>query len=313
MHEINSFTLHYPVFAENLRDVPQTLLSFIELRFAKLATNELYQWIENGRVQIDSEAAHPAQLLKAGQQVSISLPGHIEEAVDTSWRTVWENEEIMAVYKPHNLPVSRTTRNLHNTLIQLIRRQTPYLNAHLLHRLDTETAGLILLAKNKAADKKWKPRLTQLIQRKVYQARVYGDPEWEQQLMECELSEREHSAIRCQMHVVEADQPEQYRKPQQSKTAFRVLQRYGDQTLIECELFTGRKHQIRAHLAHLGHPIIGDKIYAHDGHYYLKRLNGPLGEADIRDLGGDHQQLVAVELVLQPEPDAAPIQISLNR
>lgn len=280
------------------------------LRFQKTSPEELQQWFQDGRVRLDGQAVEPAQRLQPGQTLSLLLPGHQEDRVDIRWRTLWENDELLVAYKPPLLPVSRTTRNLYNTLIQLVRRQTPWYDAHLLHRLDTETGGLIVLAKNKAADKKWKPRLAELIERKLYHARVYGVPDWRQKLMDCQLSEKVGSAIRSQMYVVDDSCAELFTKPKSSRTGFRVLSSDQQQSIIECELFTGRKHQIRAQLAHLGHPIVADKIYAHAGRYYLQRLERPLTVDEFEQLGGEHHQLTAVQLDIRPDP-AQPV-ISLR-
>ncbi len=307
-----SFTLSFPVFSESLQPGSTSLLSFVQQRFARTEPAELIGWIASGRVRVDQQLSCAEQRLAAGQTVQVTMPDHREDPVDTSWQLVWQNEEIMAVYKPPLLPVSRTTRNLYNTLIQLVRRQSPYYDAHLLHRLDTETDGLILIAKDKAADLKWKKQLASLIERKIYQARVHGQPDWNERTFECELSEREGSAIRSQMYVVDPTQPEQYKKPKLSKTAFRVLRTEGACSLLECELFTGRKHQIRSQLAHLGHPVVGDKIYAHQGHYYLKRLEVGLTGEDIELLGAPHHQLTAVRLELRLGPDSELVCIELN-
>lgn len=307
-----SFTLTYPVFAESLSDGPHTLLQFLRLRYARMDEDELKLWINCDQIKLDDQPAKPGTVLKPEQKVSVILPGHREDPVSVDWQMIWQNDEIMAVYKPHLLPVSRTTRNLYNTLIQLVRRQTPHYDAHLLHRLDTETGGLILIAKNKAADLKWKKQLNRLIEHKMYRARVYGDPTWQETTLECELSEQHNSAIRSQMYVVDPQQRGLFSKPKQSKTHFKVLQHDRSSSLIECELFSGRKHQIRAHLAHLGYPIIGDKIYAYEGQYYLKRLDKGLNEADFTALGGEYHQLQASMLQIRPDPEQPPVVIDIS-
>lgn len=311
--DLHPFELHHPVFTDCLSDNVRTLLEFVALRYAKHEQRELIEWINTERILLDGVRAHPGQCLTAGQIVSVIMSDHWEDAVDTQWYRVWENAEILAVYKPALLPVSRTTRNLYNTLIQLVRRQTPFYDAHLLHRLDTETDGLILIAKDKAADRKWKKQLDQLIERKLYHAVVSGHPKWRIKEVECELSERIDSKIRSQVYVA-GDQPSTlYKKLRWSKTAFRVLSRDDNTSLIECELFTGRKHQIRAHLASLGYPIIGDKIYAHEGRFYLKRLDAALSEGDYEVLQSVHHRLTAVELVVRPDPDSPSIRLRLNQ
>jgi len=286
-----------------------SLFNFLYARLSKNHQQQLPQLFEDEYVSVDGEVATSKQSLKVGQKVEVFLSDHQEETVDDHWKVLWENNELMAVYKPHLLPVSRTTRNLYNTLISLIRRQTPYVNANLLHRLDTETAGIVLIAKNSAADKKWKPSLDKLITRKIYHAWVSGSPEWDEHLCECALSEKIDSPIRSQIYVVDPENPQQYPKPKQSKTAFRVLKREQRRSLLECELFTGRKHQIRAQLAYLGHPIIGDKIYSQGGKFYLKRLESDLTDQDFTALGATSHRLTAVEIEINTDDDRYTISI----
>lgn len=286
-----------------------SLYDFLYARLSKNHQQQLLQLFEGARVSVDGEVATSTQPLKTGKKVEVFLSDHQEEPVDDHWKVLWENNELMAVYKPHLLPVSRTTRNLYNTLISLIRRQTPYENAHLLHRLDAETAGIVLIAKNSAADKKWKPNLDTLITRKIYHAWVNGSPDWDLKVCECLLSEKVGSPIRSQIYVVDPLHPQLYPKPKQSKTAFRVLQREQGRSLIECELFTGRKHQLRAQLAFLGHPILGDKIYSQGGKYYLKRLESELTEQDFNVLGARSHQLTAVEIEVNADGERYTISI----
>ncbi len=246
--------------------------------------------------------------LQPGDNISLLLPDHQEEAVDTGWKILWQHQELTAVHKPAPLPVSRTTRNLFNTLISLFRRATVHKDAHLLHRLDAETSGIILLANYAHADKKWKKKLERLIERKVYHALVYGVPGWQEakwerrswQGYECQtfLAEKTDSAIRSQMHVVAEDETDTVKSPKLATTRFRVLKTFNGYSLIECELLSGRKHQIRAQLAHLGYPIIGDKIYSHNGRFYLKRLQQDLSADDYAQLGAEHHLLHAFELQL---------------
>ncbi|WP_415902312.1 RluA family pseudouridine synthase [Neptuniibacter sp. QD29_5] len=300
----DSVVLYFPVYSAAL-----TISCFLSTRLASFHQAQLPQLFAEGFISVDGQIASESQVLAVGQQVAVSLPDHYEEPVDTHWQKLWENEEILAVFKPHLLPVSRTTRNLYNTLISLVRRQTAYEDAHLLHRLDTETAGIILLAKNKAVDKKWKPRLDKLISKKIYHAWVEGIPEWDELSYECELSEKAGSLIRSQMYVVDQAESDLYPKPKQSQTLFRVLRKEEGKSLIECELMTGRKHQIRVHLAHLGHPIIGDKIYSKGGKYYLKRLKKELGKADFADLGSEYQMLTAVRMEINPDDQPVTIRV----
>lgn len=242
-------------------------------------------------VRVNGMVERADRTLQPGDRVCVWLPEHQEDTAETGWQLLWDDSDLMAVHKPAGLPVSRTTRNLFNTLISLVRRDTQYKHAHLLHRLDAETSGVVLLAKNEQADKHWKKHLDQLLQRKVYHALVWGNPLWEEYHCETWLAEQNGSAIRSRMVVTTEHDENAVHPPKWSRTQFRVLQRFNSHTLLECELFTGRKHQIRAQLAHLGHPIIGDKIYSHDGAFYLKRLQHDLTAEDLARLGAPHHLL----------------------
>ncbi|OUS36855.1 RNA pseudouridine synthase ['Osedax' symbiont bacterium Rs2_46_30_T18] len=310
--EGTNFDLCYQIFAEQLFATQSTVSDFMQLHLPLLGSAELQQWLADKSIRLDGVNATAQSPVSAGQTLCIELKQHFEQQVNCQWQLIWENAEIMALYKPQLLAVSRTTRNLHNTLVGLVRRQSPYHNAQLLHRLDIETSGLILLAKDSQADKKWKPQLQQLITTKIYHAIVKGVPSWQQYDCETELAERLDSEIRCKMYVVDDCQDRaQYRKPKQARTLFKVLKSQGDYSLIQCQLFTGRKHQIRAHLAYLGLPIVGDKIYSHQGHYFLKRLASTAGLSpqDYLELGAQNHLLRAVQLNLQLSDEAQPLQI----
>lgn len=253
-----------------------------------------------GSIKVDGIIVHHDVVLSAGQIVSYTINDYQEAEVDCAWSLIWSNADIAAIHKPANLPVNRTTRNVYNTLIQLLRRESPWADAHLLHRLDLETSGIMLIAQNKAIARQYQSRLSDLIERKLYRAVVIGEPGWVVNDVTCDLATLEESeggtAIRSQMHVV----PEG--KGKKSRTLFKLLSTIQQEgvsySLIECELFTGRKHQIRAQLAHLGHPIVGDKIYSNGGEFYLKRIAKTASVDDYAALLAPHHLLHAYEIHL---------------
>lgn len=251
------------------------------------------QWLallDQGFIKLDGKTITEDCVLSQGQVIDYTVPNYQEDEVNTHWTILWQNHEIAAVHKPANLPVSRTTRNVYNTLIQILRRESPWPDAHLLHRLDLETSGIILIAQNNDMAKQYQPRLSELMQRKIYHAVVKGTPDW-QTIRHCSyLNTLKESAIRCQMHPVEEA------KGKLSETGFKVLTQGNGYSIIECELFSGRKHQIRAHLAELGYPIVGDKIYSEDGEYYLKRLADALSQDDLDNWPSEHHLLHAFEV-----------------
>jgi 23S rRNA pseudouridine1911/1915/1917 synthase len=253
-----------------------------------------------GTIEVEGVIVNKDVLLLAGQVVRYTINDYQEAEVDDAWLQVWSNDEIAAIHKPANLPVNRTTRNVYNTLIQLLRRESPWPDAHLLHRLDLETSGLILIAQNNKMARQYQSKLEHVIKRKLYRAVVVGEPDWKIQDFICDLGTLDESqggsVIRSQMHVLPKGEGKE------SRTLFNVLATQIKEgvsySLIECELFTGRKHQIRAQLAHLGHPIVGDKIYSNGGAFYLNRLGKILTDADYETLLTPHHLLHAYEIHL---------------
>ncbi len=244
-------------------------------------------------ILVDNQPVNGNPELTPGTELRFVVRDYQEEPVNLNWRICWENDQLLVVNKPAQLPVHRTTRNIHNTLTALIRRGSPWPEAQPLHRLDQETAGLMVFAKNRHDAQLWQPRFQALLETKVYHAIVYGQPDWAELTFSCRLNTQADSAIRCKMYVVDENE-----NGKLSTTRFRVLSSRGEYSVIECELFTGRKHQLRAQLAHLGHPIVGDKIYAHNGEFFLNRLDDNISEGDISRLQTAHHLLVACQLGL---------------
>lgn len=270
----------------------QLLLDYLTSNMPLMDAAFWPQLLAQGGITIDGNIVSDNQLMEESQVVQYGIDDYEEGQVDTRWSTLWQNHEISAIHKPANLPVSRTTRNVYNTLVQILRRESPWPDAHLLHRLDLETSGIILIGHNNASASKHQPNLPSLIKRKIYHAVVKGVPEWTSLDYECELNTVKDSAIRCQMHKVESGKT--------SRTKFKRLKTNGEFSLVECELMTGRKHQIRAHLSSLGHAIVGDKIYSNNGDFYLKRLQDKVTEQDYEALLTPHHLLHAYEIHIQP-------------
>ncbi|GAA6134361.1 hypothetical protein NBRC116188_11500 [Oceaniserpentilla sp. 4NH20-0058] len=274
-------------FTVNQTQQGLTLLECLPLCIPYLQPNQCRSLLVSGGIKINSGVVFDDQLLKLEDVVSYTVPNYEEAPVDTRWRLLWENDEIAAVHKPANLPVSRTTRNVYNTLIQLLRRESSWPDAHLLHRLDLETSGVILIAKDNTQAKRFQPTLSSLMIRKIYHAIVHGEPSWQNLHHQSYLNTRKDSAIRCQMHPVKEGEGKL------SETLFNVISSHNGYSIVECELLTGRKHQIRAHLSQLGHPIVGDKIYSQGGEFYLKRLDDALTQEDLHAWPTDHHMLHA--------------------
>lgn len=279
------------------KDAGQTAAQYLRAYFPFLPAEQWQHFLNRNNLRIDSHLAQISTPLQADQTLSFTIENYQEDPVNCEWQLLWQNSELLAVHKPAGLAVSRTTRNIYYNLNSLLQRHN-WPEAQVLHRLDKDTAGSIVVAKTALAASRWQPQIQQLIQHKTYHAIVYGRPGWELYSCECLLAKHRESLIRSKMHVCIDSDNSAYIKPKHSHSEFKVLCSNGHYSIIECHLITGRKHQLRAQLAHLGHPIVGDKIYANNGEYYLKRLSDQLTAADNDKLKTDHHLLFAKSIKL---------------
>lgn len=296
-----------------------SLYEFLDAQFPFFIKDSWSTSLVAQSLKIQNQAISGNPILNTGDTIAFSIKQYLEPPVNTQWKIYWQNKELIVVHKPANLPVQRTTRNIYNTLTALVRRDLNLPEAQPLHRLDLETAGFILFSKNKISTQYWQPKLKDILQKKVYQAIVWGKPAWQKMTFTCKLSTQDNSAIRCKMYCTPENNNNEFTSGQLNKKAgklstthFKVLNTFAVNntvfSLIECELLTGRKHQIRAQLTELGHPIVGDKIYAHEGAYYLKRLDDKIEAKDDDMLVSAHHLLVAchLELFMSVRNDLAP-------
>jgi 23S rRNA pseudouridine1911/1915/1917 synthase len=286
-------TLHCEISG---REDGRLLLDLLTKRFPYHDRDLWEELIGTGLILVNNRRARKDQQLRAGDDLAYHADNHREPPVATNVEVILETRDLLLVGKPAGTPVSRTGLIIHNTLVNILRRRYRQ-EVHLLHRLDRETSGLLLCARSKEACRDHQKNLNRIITGKYYLAVVKGQVN--RLLIEVDqpLATRDASPVRCRMWSVEHGQA--------SRTIFHKIGATGDHSLLLAELITGRKHQIRAHLAHLGHPLIGDKIYDHDGKYYLKRLAEDLSEADYLELGARNHTLHAwaVRMRLGEHPD----------
>jgi 23S rRNA pseudouridine1911/1915/1917 synthase len=157
------------------------------------------------------------------------------------------------------------------------------------HRLDRETSGLLMWARNLEADRVIKEAFKKRRVSKTYLALVRGTLE-RATIVDAPMRKDRDGPIGVRSVVARDGRPAQ--------TAVTPLSWFGSWTWVECRPITGRTHQIRVHLAHLGHPIVGDKIYCDDGVAFLRWWDGELDDSDLRRLGLKRQALHAWTMTL---------------
>lgn len=281
----------------------QRNLALCDALVARFTYHSREEWCERilaGLVLQNGVPAHPEEKVSTGDRITYIVRDYQEPAVPTHYEVLYEDEEFLVAGKPAGVPVHHTGSIFWNTFTSILRRGTGNAELVPMHRLDRDTSGIMLFAKSTDTSIRYQKSLSHIVLRKLYLAVVDGDIRELPVVsgvadVQIPLREQAGNAIRVQM-IPDAENG----KP--CRTVFRPLGTHeGLRTIsaVECELFTGRKHQIRAHLAAHGFPILGDCIYSHAGIYYLKRCHEPLSDVDYAVLGARTQMLHAWKLLLR--------------
>jgi 23S rRNA pseudouridine1911/1915/1917 synthase len=261
--------------------------------------------IRRGRVRLNDAVARPARSLHLRDRIAYLPDPRPEPRVSCSFRVLYEDEEILAVRKPANLPVHPSGRYYRNTLLLLLLEKRgeslDKTDLRIVHRLDRETSGLILFGKSKEAAASLSMQFESREVRKKYLAIVHGRPQRERFLIDAPIGRSESSPIRKAMSVRGDGRP--------ARTSVRVLRRGPEHALLAAQPHTGRLHQIRVHLNSIGHPIVGDKVYGLDPHLFLRFVGGKLSRGDRERLLWRRQALHAWKLSFRHPRDGRPMTI----
>jgi 23S rRNA pseudouridine1911/1915/1917 synthase len=236
--------------------------AFIARRLPELTRSQAKRLIDAGLVTLDGRAAKPSDKVTAGVRVRVDVPPPEELSLapeEIPLTIVYQDADIIVVDKPPGLTVHPAPGHPGGTLLNALLAAVPdlrevsgTLRPGIVHRLDKDTSGLIVVAKNNRGLRALQSQLKERRVHKTYLALVEGVPEPREGMIEAPLGR--HPKNRKKQAVVAGGR--------EALTKYRVLEVLpGGYSLVEAEPVTGRTHQIRVHLAAIGHPIVGDSVY----------------------------------------------------
>lgn len=308
----------------DLSKTPETLQLKVDVKAAGLRLDrylsEKFPWrsrtgiqklIEEGKIlrqqpgqKKPTEATRVAARLVAGEILIFLVPEKPQQDLSTlpvsaDLSIVYEDPHLLAVDKPPYMAVHPSARYRTNTLISLLHARYRDPDPHkdivpkLCHRIDRETSGLVLVAKDDITRGKIGKIFEGRRVEKEYLAIVEGEVKDRIGKIDLPLAPARESQLQIRMEARHDG------KGLPSMTEWEVIERYPSYTLVAARPKTGRQHQIRVHLAAIGHPIIGDKIYGPDENYFLKSLESELSNDDLAVLKMGRQALHAHKLKLE--------------
>ena len=236
---------------------------FLAGRDTGLTRSRLQRLIVEGQVLVNGATAKPSNKVKAGDLVSLSLPPPRPSSLvpqDIPVTVVYQDENLVVIDKPAGLAVHPGPGHPDQTLVNALLAMCPDIQGiggeirpGIVHRLDKDTSGLMMVAKTHQAHIDLSAQIKARQTTKGYLALVEGTPTPLQGKIDAPIGR--HPRRRTRMAVVVGGKD--------ARTSYKVKDRFQAHSLLELYLETGRTHQIRVHMVHIGHPLVGDTTYGH--------------------------------------------------
>ena len=241
----------------------QRLDKFISVRLGEVTRTAAEKLIAAGAVSCGGRALPKSYKVQAGDSIAVTIPDPVAadvlpEAIPLA--IVYEDEDLLVVNKPKGMVVHPAAGNLSGTLVNALLAHCGeslsgiggVIRPGIVHRIDKDTSGLLIVAKNDFAHLRLAEQIKVHSFTRVYEAVVYGSLKQDRGTVEAPIGR--HPVDRKKMAVTS-----QHSRP--AVTHFEVIARYPGFTHVRLRLETGRTHQIRVHMAYLGHPVAGDSVY----------------------------------------------------
>ena len=245
------------------QDDGERIDKYLASELSDLTRSYIQKLIKDGDVSVNGKVIKANYRLSVEDEVIVHIPDLMEPdivAEDIPIDIIYEDEDILIVNKPKGMVVHPAAGHYTGTLVNALMYHcgdrlsgiNGVLRPGIVHRIDIDTTGSLLVCKNDIAHQKLALQLKDHSITRIYHAIVHGNIKEDEGTVDAPIGR--HPVDRKKMAV-------NYKNGREAVTHYKVLERFGDYTYIACQLETGRTHQIRVHMSSIRHPLLGDKVY----------------------------------------------------
>ena len=250
------------LFCPAPEDAGSRLDAFLALNLEGKTRSAVQKLMDQGKVLVNGKTGRKNDKVKPGDSIQVEIPEPEPLELlpqDIPLDIVYEDEHLLVVNKPKGMVVHPAPGNPDGTLVNALLYHcgeslsgiNGVIRPGIVHRIDKDTSGLLMVAKNDLAHQSLAAQIAAHTFTRMYNTVVYGNLKTDEGTISAPIAR--HPTDRKKMAVVPGGR--------EAVTHYRVLERLSGFTLVECRLETGRTHQIRVHMAHIGHPVAGDPVY----------------------------------------------------
>lgn len=251
------------IYSVESSDINKRIDHYLNDELEDISRSALQKLIDKGNITVNGNAVNKNYKLRQGDIVEVELPepeGINIEAENIPLDILYEDEDLIVVNKPQDMVVHPAPGHYSGTLVNALMYHcgdnlsgiNGVLRPGIVHRIDKDTSGVLVIAKSDLAHKGLSEQLAEHSMTRIYNAIVYNGFDEAEGTVNTLIGRSQND--RKKMAVLKSG-------GRNAVTNYRVLERMGKFTLVELKLETGRTHQIRVHMAHIGHPLLGDPVY----------------------------------------------------
>ena len=236
---------------------------FLTEKFKDMSRSFIQKQIKDGLVKVNGKAVKSSYKLQSGDKVQMSICEPKDIAIvpeNIPLDIIYEDSDIILINKPKQMVVHPAPGHYSGTLVNALMYHcgdelsgiNGCMRPGIVHRIDMDTTGSLVVCKNDKAHQSLSEQLKEHSIRRIYVAIVHGNIKEDSGTVNAPIGRHPTDRKKMSTHC---------KNGRNAITHYKVLERFGDYTYIQCELETGRTHQIRVHMASIGHPLVGDEVY----------------------------------------------------